>query len=228
MQSVLPRTNPLPMPYYSRTSLNNTVNGNGNGHTAVQPATPVATTLGRKRKRLDISYSEIIEDGREVIVIEDTPPPATASPATTARTGAFSQSYQPPLYSAPIRTRARAAAEAQQHQQALSASTSSHITAPAPKKRKRDHVEETRTLPSKKPATSSHYAPPTVPTASWDSRSAAATSDVRARPPLCIRNLLTLFLSQTSGGAVSCDDKEGHYIIVPNDIINKRCTYCCQ
>lgn len=30
---------------------------------------------------------------------------------------------------------------------------------------------------------------------------------------------------QTSKGPVSCDDKEGHYIIVPDDLINKRCEF---
>jgi hypothetical protein len=29
--------------------------------------------------------------------------------------------------------------------------------------------------------------------------------------------------SQTSKGPVSCDDKEGHYIIVPDDLIYRRC-----
>jgi hypothetical protein len=28
---------------------------------------------------------------------------------------------------------------------------------------------------------------------------------------------------QTSKGPVPCDDKEGHYIIVPDDMIFKRC-----
>jgi hypothetical protein len=30
-------------------------------------------------------------------------------------------------------------------------------------------------------------------------------------------------LVQTSKGPVSCDDKEGHYIIVPDDVIYRRC-----
>lgn len=30
-------------------------------------------------------------------------------------------------------------------------------------------------------------------------------------------------LHQASKGQVPCDDKEGHYIIVPDDIINNRC-----
>jgi dual-specificity kinase len=28
---------------------------------------------------------------------------------------------------------------------------------------------------------------------------------------------------QTSKGPVPCDDKEGHYIIVPDDVIARRC-----
>jgi hypothetical protein len=38
--------------------------------------------------------------------------------------------------------------------------------------------------------------------------------------------ILTSFpLSQTSNGNIPCDDKEGHYIIVPDDIIYNRCTF---
>lgn len=160
------------MPTFSRQSLNGVNNFPG---PSAMPATPAATTRKRKRANHDytISYSEVQEvdsDGkvREVIVIDDTPPP-TMSPATT-RTGGFSASYQPPIYSAPIRTRARAAAEAQ----GPSSSSSSGIVAPLPKKRKRDHVEEPRALPVKR------VAPSTVVghTKSWDSRSAAATEDV--------------------------------------------------
>ncbi|KAG6864366.1 hypothetical protein C0991_010160 [Blastosporella zonata] len=165
--------------------------------------TPPLTTRKRKRAhQYTVSYSEVQEvdsDGtlREVIVIEDTPPPPTMSPATT-HNGAFSASYQPPVYSAPIRTRARAAAEAQ----ALSASSSSAIVAPAPKKRKRDHPEEVRAPAAKKLATSGHQTQQIVQTKSWDSKSTAATEDA----------------SKSS----VCDDKEGHYIIVPDDLLYRR------
>ena len=116
--------------------------------------------IARKRKRpvqYSVSYSEVQEVDaagrtRDVIVIEDTPPPSaqqglphasafnhpasqsagtvTVSPAystSTTRTstnGFASMSMQPPIFGAPVRTRARAAAEAQQLQMG-SASTSS-------------------------------------------------------------------------------------------------------
>lgn len=211
--------------HYTRQSLNG-IGHNGAGP-SVMPTPPVATARKRKRANQDftISYSEVQEvdsDGRlrEVIVIDDTPPP-TMSPTTT-HTGAFSASYQPPLYSAPIRTRARAAAEAQ----ALSASSSSAIVAPPPKKRKRDHLDQVRALPSKKAAPSNHQAH-ALATKSWDSRSAAATDDVRMvsfSSPSNINNFFVIYCFQTSKGPVSCDDKEGHYIIVPDDMIYRRCT----
>ncbi|KIJ66685.1 hypothetical protein HYDPIDRAFT_174083 [Hydnomerulius pinastri MD-312] len=169
---------------------------------------PTPPVLSRKRKRAHqytVSYSEVQEvdnEGRvrEVIVIEDTPPPpSTISPATT-HTNAFSASYQPPVYSAPIRTRARAAAEAQ----ALSASTSSAaIVAPAPKKRKRDQADEPRGTLTKKVAATLQQQAAAPSTKSWASGSGPATADA-------------------SSGVVPCDDKEGHYIIVPDDIIYNR------
>lgn len=159
---------------YPRHSLNGLSSNPG-------PSMPTPPVTARKRKRAHqytVSYSEVQEldsDGklREVIVIEDTPPPPTMSPATT-HTGAFSASYQPPIYSAPIRTRARAAAEAQ----ALSSTSSSAIVAPAPKKRKREHPEEVRAPAIKKLVSSSQQTQQLVQTKSWDSRSAAATDDV--------------------------------------------------
>ncbi|KAF5382087.1 hypothetical protein D9615_004311 [Tricholomella constricta] len=169
---------------------------------SVMPTPPVTTRKRKRAHQYTVSYSEVQEvdsDGtlREVIVIEDTPPPPTMSPATT-HNGAFSASYQPPIYSAPIRTRARAAAEAQ----ALS-SSSSAIVAPAPKKRKREHPEEVRAPAAKRIAPSGHQAQQAVQTKSWDSKYTAATEDA-------------------SKGSISCDDKEGHYIIVPDDLIHRR------
>ncbi|KAJ7220092.1 CMGC/CLK protein kinase [Mycena pura] len=172
------------------------------GGTQVLPTPPVATRKRKRAHQYTVSYSEVQEvdsDGRlrEVIVIEDTPPPPTTmSPSIN---NAFSASYQPPIYSAPIRTRARAAAEAQ----ALSASTSSAIVAPPAKKRKRDPVEEVRATAAKKTAPSIQQSQAVAQTKSWDSRSAAATDE-------------------TSKGPASCDDKEGHYIIVPDDLIYRR------
>lgn len=115
------------------------------------PASPLpmhTPPLNRKRKRVQhyaVCYSEVQEIDtqgrvRDIIVIDDTPPPATLSPALSASTqvNGFSMSYQPPAYGAPVRTRARAAAEAQ----AASSSASTALAAPAPKKRKRDPVDE--------------------------------------------------------------------------------------
>lgn len=173
MQAAVHQMPPQMLPQYPRQPMN----GMAHGHHPIPPTPPVAT---RKRKRpyqYTVSYSEVQEvdsDGklREVIVIDDTPPPPTISPATTYN--GFSASYQPPTYSAPIRTRARAAAEAQ----ALSASTSSvALVAPTPKKRKRDPVDEPRATAPKKPATGNQH--PVAPTQSWASGSAATTDDVR-------------------------------------------------
>jgi dual-specificity kinase len=166
---------------------------------------PTPPLVSRKRKRahqFTVSYSEVQEIDnqgrvREVIVIEDTPP-STISPATT-HTNAYSASYQPPAYSAPIRTRARAAAEAQ----AMSASTSSAVlVAPAPKKRKRDLADDPRGTIVKK-VTIGLQQQVVVPSKSWASGSGPATAD-------------------PSNDVIPCDDKEGHYIIVPDDIIYNR------
>ena len=161
------------IPQYTRQSLNGMTSGGPSG----MPTSPVATRKRKRAHQFTVSYSEVKEfdsDGRmrEVIVIDDTPPP-TISPSTT-HNGAYSASYQPPMYSAPIRTRARAAAEAQ----ALPTSSSSIMTAPAPKKRKRDHFEEVRAPAAKKPLHSSQHTQTLVAANSWDSRSAAATDDV--------------------------------------------------
>lgn len=169
---------PQILPQYPRQSLN----GNVNGHHAVPPTPPVATRKRKRPHQYTVSYSEVQEvdsDGRlrEVIVIDDTPPPPpTISPATTYTNG-YSASYQPPQFSAPIRTRARAAAEAQ----ALSASTSSAGAAPpAPKKRKRDPADDPRATVTKKTVASTQQQQHQNLTAtkSWASGSAAATDDV--------------------------------------------------
>jgi len=197
MAAVAPLPNQI-LSHYPRQSLNIMNPGGPSG----LPTPPVATRKRKRAHQYTVSYSEVQEvdsDGRlrEVIVIDDTPPPPTISPSTT-HNGAFSASYQPPMYSAPIRTRARAAAEAQ----ALSASSSSVVTAPAPKKRKRDHNEEVRAPAAKKQAASSQQSQTAVGANSMDSRSAAATDDTKSTVP--------------------CDDKEGHYIIVPDDMIHRR------
>ena len=166
---------PLPpqiIPQFARHSLNGITSGGPSG----MPTSPVTMRKRKRAHQFTVSYSEVKEfdsDGRmrEVIVIDDTPPP-TISPST--HNGAYSASYQPPMYSAPIRTRARAAAEAQ----ALSASTSSIMTAPAPKKRKRDHFEEVRAPAAKKPLHGTQHTQTLVTANSWHSRSDAATDDV--------------------------------------------------
>lgn len=162
--------------YPPRQSLNTF--GSNNAGPSVMPTPPVTTRKRKRAHQYTVSYSEVQEVDstgqlREVIVIEDTPPPPTISPATT-HNGAFSASYQPPVYSAPIRTRARAAAEAQ----ALSASSSTGLLAPAPKKRKRD-LDEVRAQPAKKSALTSQQQSLQTKS-SWNSASAAATDDVRA------------------------------------------------
>lgn len=180
-----------------------------NGSASSILPTPPTTRKRKRAHQYTISYSEVQETDstgrtREVIVIEDTPPPPTLSPATT-RNGGYSASYQPPTFSAPIRTRARAAAEAQ----ALSSTSSSAVIAPPLKRRKKDEVDDGR--PLKKPTLAGkrldqydqqqqnqHLAPSTK--SSLASGSGAATDD----------------------SVPSCDDKEGHYIIVPDDMIHRR------
>ncbi|TFK27188.1 CMGC/CLK protein kinase [Coprinopsis marcescibilis] len=188
------------MPHYGRPVLNGVSHHSMAGPSVVPNASPVVTRKRKRAHQYTVSYSEVQEVDssgkvREVIVIEDTPPPPTLSPATTHNAG-YSASYQPPAL-APIRTRARAAAEAQ----AASSGSSSVLTAPAPKKRKRDHQDEVRAPAAKKLAAGNQQAVATAK--SWETRSAAATDD-------------------TSKGPAPCDDKEGHYIIVPDDMIFSR------
>ncbi|KAG1888540.1 kinase-like domain-containing protein [Suillus subluteus] len=154
---------------------------------------PTPPVISRKRKRAHqytVSYSkvqEVDEEGRvcEVIVIEDTPPPSTISPATT-HTNVFSASYQPPA-------------------QTLSASTlSAAIMTPAPKKREQEPADDSRTILTKKTAAALHQQQPVASTKSWASGSGLP------------------WLMYTGNGNIPCDDKEGHYIIVPDDIIYNR------
>jgi dual-specificity kinase len=143
------------------------------------PTPPVASRKRKRAHQFTVNYSEVQEidrEGvtREVIVIDDTPPPSTASPATS-RTHAYSTSYQPPVFSAPVRTRARAAAEAQGN---LSASTSTAIF-PPPKKRRREVADET-------PRSVKKLLPNGVPTSAtskqWTSTNGAVTKSVRSYP----------------------------------------------
>ena len=168
---------PALLSQYSHTALNCAPNTN----TAVMPTPPLPA---RKRKRpphqqYTVSYSEVQElDNntgrlRDVIVIDDTPPPSTVSPASTLP-HLYSASYQPPVYSAPIRTRARAAAEAQ----GASASTSV-AAAPPPKKRKREPLDVAGGV-AKKLVTNGHPQNVTANDKSWASGSGAAVDDVCA------------------------------------------------
>ncbi len=174
MQAAVHSMQPQMLSQYSRQPPNGV--SSSTAGPSILPTPPVGTRKRKRAQQVTISYSEVQEvdnDGRlrDVIIIEDTPPP-TMSPAASLH-GGYSASYQPPLYSAPIRTRARAAAEAQ----ALSASSSSTILAPPAKKRKRDH-EEVRALPGKKPLLSTHHAVPSAQSKAWDSRTAATSEDV--------------------------------------------------
>lgn len=147
-----------------------------NGNLPSMPTPPVAARKRKRAHQYTVSYSEVQEVDstgrvREVIVIEDTPPPTTISPATT-HTQLYSASYQPPVYSAPVRTRARAAAEAQ----GLSASSSSGI-APPPKKRKRDPADDAGTV-SKKTIANGLPSNGVVVDKSWASGSGTLADDV--------------------------------------------------
>lgn len=197
---VHPTLPPQPVPPYPRQSLNVPVNGQVQVSTSMAapgPSNkPTASTGMLKRKRAtrySVQFSEVKEfdqDGRlrDVIVIEDTPPPQTISPTTTHNPN-YSTSYHPPLFSAPIRTRARAAAEAQ----ALSSGSSS-IIAPIPKKRKREPQEEVRAPPAKKPVRSSLHVPASAPTKSAvDYRNGAVQDDVSC--PVAIGPLLSSYLA---------------------------------
>ena len=164
------------MPSYQRPSISSVVNRNS----TMLPTPPVATRKRKRAHQYTVSYSEVQEvdtDGRlrEIIVIEDTPPPPTASPATSSRTNGYSASYQPPAYSAPIRTRARAAMEAQAESSG-SSSVALPVPVPAPKKRKRELDE----VPSS--AKKGFPAPPPSSTAAnhatWTNGSTATSATV--------------------------------------------------
>jgi dual-specificity kinase len=151
---------------------------NGVSTSNALPTPPVASRKRKRAHQYTVSYSEVQEIDREgvtrdVIVIEDTPPPSTASPATS-RTHAYSTSYQPPVFSAPVRTRARAAAEAQSN---LSASTSTAILPPPPKKRKRELLDETPRSARKQ---ITNGVPTSATSKQWASTNGIITKDVRS------------------------------------------------
>jgi dual-specificity kinase len=174
MQTAVQTLPPHLMPSYQRPSIASVVNRNS----TMLPTPPVATRKRKRAHQYTVSYSEVQEvdtDGRlrEIIVIEDTPPPPTASPAISSRTNGYSTSYQPPAYSAPIRTRARAAMEAQVDS---SGSLSAALPIPAPKKRKRELDEAPSStkkgfLPTQASSSTAHHA-------TWTNGSAATSATV--------------------------------------------------
>ncbi|KIJ52597.1 hypothetical protein M422DRAFT_58711 [Sphaerobolus stellatus SS14] len=163
------------------------------------------STPSRKRKRLNhVHYSEVHERDeqgriREVIVIEDTPPPtasATASASIIGGTGTASvDTFIPPRRTRGQVAAAKAALSSMSHTTNNGAgSSSSSIVVPPAKKRKRDNVDElptTNGLYAKKPNLG------LLPTKQWPGDGSTI-------------------------GNPSCDDKEGHYIIVPDDLIHDR------
>ncbi|KZS92599.1 kinase-like protein [Sistotremastrum niveocremeum HHB9708] len=176
--------------------------------TTNETATPSAP---RKRKRPNqntypIAWSEVKEIDphgrtREVIVIEDTPPPTPHSPTTSIRSAVFNTSSS---YIPPIRTRAQAAAAAVN-------TASMSAAAPPTRKRKREQQEDGE-------VTGSHvkraYVPnATAPTSFPSGSAATAPTDEAAKTPGS---------SQASTKAPSCDDKEGHYIVAVDDVIYDR------
>lgn len=217
MQAAVHLAPPL-LSQYAHPALNRGLNNPG-----IMPTPPVPT---RKRKRAiqySVNYSEVQEVDnsgrmREVIVIEDTPPapPSTVSSPASSHNHLYSASYQPPTYSAQIRTRARAAAEAQ----ALSASTSANV-APPPKKRRREQLDLAGAV-AKKSVANGHLQNVANTNKSWASGSGATVDDVRVQSCLHFSPSADGF-KQASKNGVPCDDKEGHYIIVPDDMIYRRC-----
>lgn len=112
-------------------------------HTIGMPSTPT-----RKRKRpAQVSYSEVQEvdaHGRlkNVIIIEDTPPPTASATASTSVINGMAGSMS--TYMPPIRTRAQAAAAkaALSYVNNGAGSSTSSFVAPPPKKRKREFADE--------------------------------------------------------------------------------------
>ncbi|KAL5485801.1 LKH1 [Sanghuangporus weigelae] len=183
--------------------------------TAINNAVPLpmpSQPIPRKRKRpthYSVSYSEVQEiddEGRlrEVIVIEDTPPPQTPisdPPSASRSVGGNSVSIQPPQYGVPVRTRARAAEEAQTL--SFNASSGTGVAAPALKKRRRE-PELSKVIQAKKALSNAKYAQNAVANGrAWANGNAVDNTQVARAPP-------------------SYDDKEGYYIVVPDDMIFRR------
>ena|ERR1700761_70787 len=197
-------------------------------HNTATPAVP------RRRRRppqspQSVTWSEIKEVGRDgqtrdVIVIEDTPPPTPHSPTTSVASAALTNgSYVPP-----IRTRAQAAAAA--------VNTASSFSVGMPllpqKKRKRETYDEAG--PSSSNGTFAKRAvaqnPAALKVLQSSSAVTAPTEDVRLiinryndTADAAIQAGPSTPKSQTSLKAPSCDDKEGHYIVAVDDVMHNRC-----
>ncbi|KAF8529815.1 CMGC/CLK protein kinase [Gautieria morchelliformis] len=167
------------------------------------PSTPT-----RKRKRqIQVSYSEVQEvdaNGmlRDVIVIEDTPPPTASATASLSMFNGVSAGSMD-TYVPPRRTRAQVAAAAKaalSHMNNGAGSSSSSFIAPPAKKRKRENADDPGAyngVYSKKPNLG-------IPSGKqWPGDGGAVTG-------------------VTSNQAPSCDDKEGHYIVTADDTIHNR------
>ncbi|KAF8525824.1 CMGC/CLK protein kinase [Hysterangium stoloniferum] len=165
------------------------------------------STPARKRKRLaQVSYSEVQEvdsEGRvrDVIVIEDTPPPTASATASASIIGGIGTGSID-TFIPPRRTRAQVAAAAAKAALSITengGSSSSSIVAPPVKKRRRENGDEpplVNGLYTKKPNLG---LPPGKP---WPADNGAIIG--------------------ASNPVPSCDDKEGHYLVVEDDMLNGR------
>lgn len=178
MQTAVQYSAPSLLPQYPHPALN--LNRGVNGSANAMPTPPVPTRKRKRPHQYAVNYSEVQEldnsgKVRDVIIIDDTPPPSTVSPATT-HNHLYSASYQPPVYNAPVRTRARAAAEAQEQ-----STSSSSVVAPPPKKRKRDPVEVAGTV-IKRPVANGHLTHASTINKSYASGSGTLVEDVSPWP----------------------------------------------
>lgn len=109
-----------------------------------------------------------------------------------------------------------------------SGSLSAALPIPVPKKRKRELDEAP--LSTKKGFPPAQAASNTANHATWTNGSAATSATVGQFYISDGRYSDFADLEQTPKQHVSCDDKEGHYIVTPDDIIYKRCKFpivCC-
>jgi dual-specificity kinase len=98
------------------------------------------------------------------------------------------------------------------------------IPIPAPKKRKRE-LDEAPPLSTKKGFLPTQAASSTANHVTWTNGGAATSATVGHFYIFDGRYFDFVNLEQTPKQQVSCDDKEGHYIVTPDDIIYKRCRF---